>query len=160
MSQAVQLPGVNRDFDTFLRAPIARGGDGTFVSVLSGFARLDIDPWLEAAELATLPIAAATARMSTLMSALADGKSACIDSAIQATTLIALLPRRRVTNLKSQAISHAISVSDPRVSLSSVMAVIFVIVLMGSLGAQYLLTHSAAKSHAAQAAQLRMVPPK
>lgn len=153
-----EAPGVSRDFDTFLRAPIARGGDGTFVSVLSGLARLDIDPWLEAAQLATLPIAAATARMSALMSALADGKSACMDSAIQAATLIALLPHRRVTPMKSQAISHAISVSDPRVSLSSVMAVLFVIVLVGSLGAQYLLTHAAAKHNAAQAAQLRVAP--
>ena len=49
----MSLPGA--EFNDFLFAPIGEDGNGMLVSVLSGLARLDVDPWQEAAKLAQLP---------------------------------------------------------------------------------------------------------
>lgn len=69
------------------------------LSVLSALARLDIDPWQEAAELAGLPAATATKRLASLIDALPDGPSpdeasAGRDPGTIAARLVALLPRR------------------------------------------------------------------
>jgi hypothetical protein len=148
MNRAANGPGVSHEFDMFLRAPIAQGGDGLFFSVLSGLARLDIDPWLEAEELAMLPLSTATQRLSALISTLSDGRPAPLDPSIKAASLIALLPHRPHATTKSRAISHSISVTEPHASLSWIAFVIFLII---SLTAQYFITHSAAKPPAAQA---------
>jgi hypothetical protein len=43
------------EFDNFLLAPIGDDNNGMLLSVLSALARLDVDPWEEAAVLARLP---------------------------------------------------------------------------------------------------------
>jgi hypothetical protein len=72
-------------FDNFLYAPV----DAT-LTVLSALARLNLDPWKEAAALARLPASAAEARLASLIATLPD---AALDSQAIATRLIALLPR-------------------------------------------------------------------
>ena len=52
-SVPVALPG--SEFNDFLFAPIGEDRNGMSVSVLSGLARTDVDPWKEAASLAQLP---------------------------------------------------------------------------------------------------------
>jgi len=64
------------------------------LSVLSALARLDIDPWLEVAELARLPGETATLRLASLIAALPDWRSGHLDPRTIAAQLIALLPRR------------------------------------------------------------------
>src|SRR5208283_4791118 len=51
------MPGttLKPEFESFIFASIGEDGNGTPLSVLSGLARLNIDPWLEAAELGRLP---------------------------------------------------------------------------------------------------------
>jgi hypothetical protein len=49
----VLLPG--SEFNDFLFAPIGEDRNGMLVSVLSGLARSDVDPWQEATRLAELP---------------------------------------------------------------------------------------------------------
>ena len=44
------------DFDEFLYAPIGADASGNPVTLLSALARLDMDPWEEAANLARLSI--------------------------------------------------------------------------------------------------------
>jgi hypothetical protein len=63
------------------------------LSVLSVLARLDIDPWLEAAKLACLPGEAATLRLASLIAALPDEQVAHPDPEMAAVRLVALLPR-------------------------------------------------------------------
>ncbi|MDF2117845.1 hypothetical protein PY365_19885 [Roseiarcaceae bacterium H3SJ34-1] len=58
-SSATILSGRSK-FDDFLFAPVGEDRNGMIVSLLSALARLDIDPWEEAAELARLPTEAAT----------------------------------------------------------------------------------------------------
>jgi hypothetical protein len=62
MSSPIPLPG-----SEFLFAPIGEDRDGMLVSVLSGLARSDVDPWQEAARLAELPEETATQRLASLI---------------------------------------------------------------------------------------------
>ncbi len=68
------------------------------LSVVSALARLDVDPWQEAAQLAQLPGATATQRLASLLAALPDRPSAQQDPRTIAARLIALLPRRARSN--------------------------------------------------------------
>jgi hypothetical protein len=81
------------EFDDFLFAPIGDERNGMLLSVISALARLDLDPWLEAASLARMPKETATKRMTSLISALPDRTSAHRDPEAIAARLIALLPR-------------------------------------------------------------------
>ena len=82
------------EFNDFLFAPIGEDKNGMLVSVLSGLARSDVDPWQEAAKLAQLPGDAATRELAALIGALPDRAAPCPDPRTIATRLIALLPRR------------------------------------------------------------------
>jgi hypothetical protein len=86
------LSTLTSEFDDFLFAPIGEGRNGVPLSVLSALARLDIDPWREAAELAQVSRETATQRLASLIAALPDGPSAQLDPGSIAARLIALLP--------------------------------------------------------------------
>lgn len=62
------------------------------VSVLSGLARSDVDPWLEAAKLAQMPGDTATKELAALIGALPDRAVSFPDPRTIAARLIALLP--------------------------------------------------------------------
>jgi hypothetical protein len=65
------------------------------VSVLSGLARSDVDPWQEAARLANLPGESATQRLAALIGALPDWAASYSDPRSIAARLVGLLPRPR-----------------------------------------------------------------
>jgi hypothetical protein len=102
------------------------------VSVLSGLARADVDPWQEAAKLAQLPGETATQRLASLIAALPDRVSAYPDARTIATRLIALLPRQRVR-----------SGGSPPQSLHEVMNSrpwwVYVVLMSFVLGSQFLI---------------------
>lgn len=52
MTHAALAPLIGPEFDKFLCASIGEDRNGTMLSVLSALARLDVDPWQEAADLA------------------------------------------------------------------------------------------------------------
>jgi hypothetical protein len=58
------------------------------VSLLSGLARSDVDPWLEAAKLAQMPGETATKELAALIGALPDRAASSPDSRMIATRLI------------------------------------------------------------------------
>lgn len=62
------------------------------LSVLSALARLDFDPWEEAAKLAQLPKDTATRALASLIAALPNGSATRPDPSTIAPRLIALLP--------------------------------------------------------------------
>jgi len=68
------------------------------VSVLSGLARSDVDPWQVAAKLAQLPGEAATKELAALIGAMPDRAASYPDPREIATRLIALLPRKLGTS--------------------------------------------------------------
>ena len=94
MKRSGLLPSLGCEFDNFLLAPIGDDNNGMQLSVLSALARLDVDPWEEAATLARLPGDTATRKLASLIAALPAGPSARPDSATIAARLIPLLPGR------------------------------------------------------------------
>jgi hypothetical protein len=92
-------------FDNFLFAPIGQEQNGMVLSVLSALARLDVDPWGEAASLARMSRDAATERMGLLIAALPAEASHRVDPEAVATRLVALLPRHQIS--KSTSIKNA-----------------------------------------------------
>ena len=82
------------EFDDFLYAPIGSDKDEMPLSVLSALARLNIDPWEEAAELSELPKSPAVQRLASLIAQLQGGRWTLADSRTIAVRLIELLPHR------------------------------------------------------------------
>jgi len=80
------------EFDDFLFAAIGEDRNGMPLSVVSALARLDVDPWQEAASLARLPETTATRRLASLIASLPDRPSAHLDPETIAARLIARLP--------------------------------------------------------------------
>ncbi len=75
MAEAMQARSagfLGPEFNEFLFAPIGADRNGAYLSVVSALARLDLDPWAEAAKLAKLPIEIATQKLSSLIAALPD----------------------------------------------------------------------------------------
>jgi hypothetical protein len=93
MPHAALASILGREFDNFLYASIDEDKSGKLLSVLSALARLDVDPWREAAKLARLPEKAATERLTELIAALPDEASAHRSAGTIAIRLVALLPR-------------------------------------------------------------------
>jgi hypothetical protein len=102
MKRAGSVYSLGSEFDDFLLAPIGDDNNGMQLSVLSALARLDVDPWEEAAALALLPRDAATRKLAALIAALPAGPSARPDAATIAARLIPLLPRRAGADVASR----------------------------------------------------------
>ena len=120
------------DFDDFLFAPIGDEKNGMLLSVISALARLDLDPWLEAASLARMPKENATERMASLISALPDRTSAHSDPEAIAVRLVALLPRPGVSSARRQKPLLA------RSAATRTRVIIFVILMTFLLTTQFL----------------------
>jgi hypothetical protein len=123
-------PAARSAFDKFLYAPIAEEHNG-MLSMLSALARLNVDPWDEAARLARLPREAATRVVTALIAALPDGPSARTDPGAIAERLIALLPRPLATQ-------PVMAFPGNRYSLRRIVF-LYVVLMLVSLGAQWLL---------------------
>ncbi len=98
------------------------------LSVLSALARLNLDPWQEAAELARLPGTVAMQRLTLLIAELPDVQSAPSDAGTIAARLVALLPHKALPNIPSrEALLGAGAVPKSR----TIMFVIFMILALG-----------------------------
>ena len=124
------------EFDDFLYAPVDEGNGGTFLSVLSALARLDVDPWQEAANLARMPRENATQRLAALIGALPGGLLAHLDSRMIAARLIALLPRApSFTAMARETSPHVGTMTNSRAIVYVV--VINLIFMAFAFGSQY-----------------------
>lgn len=85
--------GHDPKYDLFLYAPAGEDRRGTSVTVLSMLARLGLDPWGEAADLAALPDAAARARLSTMLARSYELQPPGPDQVGLVPGLLASLPR-------------------------------------------------------------------
>jgi hypothetical protein len=126
MARCTSISPLGSEFDNFLFAPIGEDRNGMLLSVLSALARLDVDPWQEADDLARLPGETATQRLASLIAALPDG--AHLDPGAVATRLIALLPRRASSDIPSREMLFGIS-AGPRGFIYAI--VIFMTFVLG-----------------------------
>ena len=88
-------------FNVFLFATVCEERDGVPLSVISTLARLDLDPWVVAAELARMPAADAAGRLSSLLAGFVDNPPTQPDRATIATRLVGLLPSLAKTEVPS-----------------------------------------------------------
>jgi hypothetical protein len=152
---AIALPGA--EFNDFLFAPIGEDRNGMLVSVLSGLARLDVDPWQEAADLAQLPGETATQRLASLIGALRDGDPSYLDPRTIAMRLIGSLPNRNRTKNQSQNRPHKIGAV-----INSRSWWVYVIFMCFVLGAQFMIANKqlSTKADSAQAESSNPVSPQ
>jgi len=132
------------------------------LSVLSALARLNLDPWDEAARLARLPRATAPSYLTTLIAALPEGPAAPTDPEALAERLIALLPRRLASKGLSPATESVSGFALNRRPLIGPLAVYVVLMLLLLLN-QWLTgraSQAAAHAHPAAAAQTSVAVPR
>ena len=130
------------------------------VSVVSALARLDIDPWQEADELARLPREAAMARLASWIAALPEGPWAQPDPGKTAGRLIALLPRQVRSNV---ALPHQTLARHRRSTQFPLLIAPYMIIIMMAfmLGAQFIMASLQPQAHVgnSQAAASSTVAP-
>lgn len=136
MPRSVSLSRLGSEFDAFLFAPIGEDKNGMPLSVLSALARLDLDPWQEAAKFARLPGEAVRQRLTSLIAALPDGALGRLDPERTACRLVALLPRRASLSTPSRETLVGGGAAHLGVVVRTVIYVIYVAFF---LGGQYLL---------------------
>ncbi|RVT82582.1 hypothetical protein DXV76_15170 [Rhodobacteraceae bacterium CCMM004] len=94
MSASDVLHPDGSDFDAFLFAEVGEDRTGVAVTVLSALARLDLEPWTEARELARLGREAAQVRLTGHLEAITDIPALALANRTRAAKLVALLPKR------------------------------------------------------------------
>lgn len=92
------------EFNEFLFAQIGADASGTSLTVVSALARLDLDPWAEAANLTRLPGAIATQKLTELIARFPEIPAVRFDSSKIAARLTALLPGRIRSNIATPQI--------------------------------------------------------
>ncbi|NDR57033.1 hypothetical protein [Aliiruegeria sabulilitoris] len=113
MSGVEHLQPDGTDFDRFLYATVGEDRNGSAVTVVSALARLGLDPWIEAAKLASLGREAACERLGRSLSGFKDVPTLALEHAAVAATLTALLPdrlSRRATKLAKPAMPKGPSI--------------------------------------------------
>jgi len=150
MMHSASLPQPGSGFDAFLFAPVGDDRNGMLLSVLSALARLDVDPWQEAADLARLPRSAAIERLTALIAALPGRPASQPDPGTIAARLIALLPARTDSNAPSRA---AMSGGGDGANLHPVVRVVALnlILVAVMLGAQWLVISHTSPAQVAEA---------
>ena len=81
------------DFDAFLLAPIGEDANGLPLNLLTILARLGVDPWEEAAEIAALAAEPAMQRLASRLEASPNAPASPADTVNIVTRLMALLHR-------------------------------------------------------------------
>jgi hypothetical protein len=122
------------EFDDFLFARIGEERNGMLLSVVSALARLSVDPWQEAANLAQLPRATATRRLASLIATLPERPSTHLDPEANAARLIACLPRRIGFSATSPEASRGGTVPTILQSQPVRYGALILLVLLGGLG--------------------------
>ena len=104
------------------------------LSVVSVLARMDMDPWVEAAKLADLPAETAARTLASWLDALSDPALKPPSPDTRAVGLIALLPRR-VTPSPPASVDRAGAVAASRAQ-ALIKVILVAICLIVSLGVQ------------------------
>ena len=138
MGRSGTVVQLGSEFDSFLFAPVGDESNGMALSVLSALARMGVDPWREAADLARMPRAAANQRLTALIAALPDAPATWLQPGTIADRLIALLPRGDNGSIAARA---ALPVTDATLKSQRTAKVIAInaLLMAGMLCAQWAL---------------------
>ena len=133
------------------------------LSVISALARLDLDPWQEAVNLAGLPGETATTRLASLIAALPDGPSTHRDAGSIAARLIALLPREASSSVASRTMltgSGEATKFRAYIYLCAVFTILFMLAAQGIVVVSRRLPAPDAHAPASSTVSPQMPPPK
>ncbi len=129
------------DLNDFLFAPIADDANGMPLTLLSALARLGIDPWAEAADLAVLSRDSATQKLVTLLAGVPNGPAPGADTESLASRLVALLhPAKRPRPAAGAAPLPTVEAPQPRrvrLAIYSLLALIFMLVGQWALSSRH-----------------------
>ncbi|WP_299705083.1 hypothetical protein [uncultured Tateyamaria sp.] len=110
------------DYDAFLQAEVGEDRTGAAVTVLSALARLGLEPWTEAKELAHLAKEDAEVRLNAHFEAITDVPALALASQSRATKLVSLLPKQAPFPFVNECQTG--SFSFPRVRLFWILSVL------------------------------------
>lgn len=128
MSASDVLHPDGSDYDAFLFAELGEDRTGAAVTVLSALARLDLEPWTEARELACLGREDALVRLTTHFEAITDIPALALASQSRAAKLVSLLPKHAPLRVPKSL--EAGTNNFPKLSMSwTTMALIGAVVL-------------------------------
>jgi hypothetical protein len=161
LTHAALSPLIGPEFDKFLGASISEDRNGTTLSVLSALARLDVDPWQEATNLARMPKEAAAARLTALIEALADEPAGAIPSKASAAALVALLPKRKGPEVRpSDSVLAATGLRQTQIHLALSAFVIMMLIVFAMSALFFAEPGTAAKPPAARGDDAATVMPR
>ncbi len=134
MAQPSKKLTLGSEFDAFLFAPIGQEKNGMLLTVLSALARLDIDPWREAAELARMPKGAANRRVTSMIAGLEIASTAPLEPETVAARLITLLPRgvRSSSGLSEQLPAGGVGLSSRAILCVVLLNLLLVVAMVGA----------------------------
>lgn len=151
-ARAARVPNSRTEFNNFLYAAIGAEANGMGLSVLSAMARMNLDPWREAATLAGLPGRAAIKRFGALIAALPGRPPTQEEPEAIAERLLPLLPLQGLLNPSPRQKdltgipSYLIGVTKVLSSKAALFVVIVLIIL--TLGAKFLVVGKQPASNA------------
>ena len=96
---------ITSQYDDFLFAPLWDEQGGMRLSVLSAFARMNVDPWEEAARLSDLTASEAERTLVSTLGTFPGNRQSSSDTQILAARLVALLPKARPATTSAVATS-------------------------------------------------------
>ena len=129
MIEASVIPS---EFNDFLFASIGEQENETPLSVLSALARLDVEPWQEAARLTQLPKDQALQDLSSMIGGLPGGRWKASESNMIAARLVELLPSRKNSNASADNISRPIVLSLALMGVILAFAVVWGVLVVES----------------------------
>jgi hypothetical protein len=129
MAAPGNMQAQNLSFERFLYASLGEDRNGATVTVLSALARLNLDPWKEAADLSALGPESAGSRLGLLLSRFTDVPSLLTDHGPVARRLSLLLPPGAARAPSSAGGIAAGPLATPGMALS----VLAILVLLGQV---------------------------
>lgn len=133
---AISMTKFSQDpvYAPFLGAAIGEDQTGANVSVLSMLARLDIDPWVEATDLAHMQDAAARQRLEALLTRFTDVTILVSEQGRVASALLALLPHRaQRAGLRQNPVADPLTLPPAGAPVYWIVATIFIISWIAAL---------------------------
>jgi hypothetical protein len=132
MTPTASIPPLGSEFNDFLFALVGEDRNGMPLSVVSVLARMDLDPWVEAANLADLPAETAARKLASWLDALSDPALQPASPDTRAVRLIALLPRRATPNSPPPpGRTGAVAAARPQALIKTILVAIYLILSLG-----------------------------
>jgi hypothetical protein len=132
MTPTAPIPPLGSEFNDFLFALVGEDRNGMPLSVVTVLARMELDPWVEAASLADLPAETAARKLAAWLDVLPDPTLKPASPDTRAARLIALLPRRGNPNSQPPlAATGAVAAAKPRALTKAILVAIYMILSLG-----------------------------